>query len=260
MNILEQIIKTKKLQVQQNKLATPLEVLQQADKYKRTCFSLSEHVTKQGASGIIAEFKRKSPSKGFINEHAIAADVTKGYELAGASAISILTDTNYFAGVNNDVETSRGIQIPILRKEFIVDEYQIHEAKAIGADAILLIAACLTPTEVKNFAQLAIGIGLEVLLELHEESELAHVCDEIQLVGVNNRNLSTFKVDIEQSLKMAEKIPSNKIKIAESGIDAVETINMFKQAGFNGFLIGEQFMKASNPALSLQQFCNALKN
>jgi indole-3-glycerol phosphate synthase len=256
---LDKIIEHKKNEVAQSKLNMPLHALTRMPAYERNCFSLAEHITKPGASGIIAEFKRKSPSKGFINEIAVAAEVTKGYEIAGASAVSILTDEQFFGGTDNDVVSSRGINIPILRKEFIIDDYQIHAAKAIGADAILLIAACLTPTEVQALAKQANALGLEVLLELHEQNELEHICDEIKLIGINNRNLSTFNVDIEQSLRMAEKIPSTKIKIAESGIDAVETIKMFKQAGFNGFLIGEQFMKAAQPALSLQQFCNALK-
>ncbi len=150
-------------------------------------------------------------------------------------------------------------QVPILRKDFIVDEYQILEARAMGADVILLIAACLTPEEVKRLATFATQLGLEVLLELHDEEELLHICDETVLVGINNRNLKTFKVDIERSLTMAQRIPGNRIKIAESGISAVDNILLFRNNGFRGFLIGENFMKAANPAKAFEDFVQELK-
>jgi indole-3-glycerol phosphate synthase len=254
MNILQTIIEQKKLEVAERKLIVPHSLLIQTKHFSRKCFSLIESLTKKDSTGIIAEFKRKSPSKGFINEYALVEDVTRGYTQAGAACLSVLTDTDFFGGGTVDLVAARVNNIPILRKDFIIDAYQIAEAKAMGADVILLIAACLTPKEVKSLAKYAVSIGLEVLLELHDETELGHICDETILVGINNRNLKDFKVDIGASLRMAEKIPTGKIKIAESGINEVSMIHTFKSAGFKGFLIGEMFMKEANPALAFNNF------
>jgi indole-3-glycerol phosphate synthase len=254
MNILETIIAHKKIEVVERKKIVLQASLLQTKNFNRKCFSLIESLTKEGSTGIIAEFKRKSPSKGFINEHADVVAVTQGYTQAGAACLSVLTDTNFFGGSTADLVAARVNNIPILRKDFIIDEYQIAEAKAMGADVILLIAACLTPSEVQSLAKYAMAIGLEVLLELHDETELAHICDETILVGINNRNLKDFKVDIDASLKMAKLISNDKIKIAESGISEVSMIHLFKNAGFKGFLIGEMFMKEANPALAFNNF------
>ncbi len=258
MNILETIIEHKKIEVAERKNNISQDALIQTEQFNRKCFSLIESLTKAGSTGTIAEFKRKSPSKGFINEHANVLDVTKGYTQAGAACLSVLTDTNFFGGSTADLVAARVNNIPILRKDFIIDEYQIAEAKAMGADVILLIAACLTPEEVKSLAKYAVSIGLEVLLELHDETELAHICHETILVGINNRNLKDFKVDIEASLRMAKLIPDSKIKIAESGINDAAMIQVFKNAGFKGFLIGEMFMKEANPALAFNNFVQNL--
>jgi indole-3-glycerol phosphate synthase len=254
MNTLETIIEHKKIEVAERKQIVSQSLLMQTKHFNRKCFSLIESLSNINSTGIIAEFKRKSPSKGFINEHADVVDVTKGYTKAGAACLSVLTDTNFFGGSTADLVAARVNNIPILRKDFIIDEYQIAEAKAMGADVILLIAACLTPMEVQTLAKYAVSIGLEVLLELHDESELAHICDETILVGINNRNLKDFKVDIDASLRMAKLISSDKIKIAESGISTVSMIHTFKNAGFKGFLIGEMFMKEANPALAFNNF------
>jgi indole-3-glycerol phosphate synthase len=254
MNILETIIEQKKLEVAELKKIVSQASLMQTKQFNRKCFSLIESLTREGSTGIIAEFKRKSPSKGFINEHADVYEVTTGYTQAGAACLSVLTDTDFFGGSTADLVIARVNNIPILRKDFIIDNYQIVEAKARGADVILLIAACLTPTEVSSLAKFAVSIGLEVLLELHDESELAHICDETILVGINNRNLKDFKVDIDASLRMAKLISNDKIKIAESGISDVSMIHTFKNAGFKGFLIGEMFMKEANPALAFNNF------
>ena len=228
--------------------------------FNRECLSLKQSLLNKNLTGIIAEFKRASPSKGIINDKADVFDVLLEYEINGASAVSILTEPIYFKGNNDDMISVRdAVKIPVLRKDFIFEEYQIAEAKAIGADVILLIAACLTVTEVKRLATFANNIGLEVLLELHDEEELQHICDETTIIGINNRNLKTFEVDIERSLRMAEKIPVDKIKIAESGIDNIETINIFKEAGFKGFLIGEHFMKEKNPGEAFKHFVQKLK-
>jgi len=186
-------------------------------------------------------------------------EVTLDYERFGAAAISILTDDHFFGGSSEDLMEARdAVKIPLLRKDFIIDEYQLLEAKAIGADIILLIAACLTPPEVKMLAASAKSLGLEVLLELHDEDELEHICDDTELIGINNRSLKTFEVNLDRSLQMAAKIPTGKIKIAESGISNVEQINLFKQHGFSGFLMGENFMKETNPGEAFRIFASKL--
>jgi indole-3-glycerol phosphate synthase len=223
--------------------------------YTQKTISLEAGLSESSATGIIAEFKRKSPSKGIINDKSLPLDIALGYQNAGASAISILTDQVFFGGSEDDILKVRdSIHIPILRKEFIIDGYQIHESKSIGADLILLIAACLSPEEVKVLSQIAKSLGLEVLLELHDEEELGHICDTVNFVGINNRSLKTFDVDIERSLKMAEKIPADKIKIAESGIDDPTLIKLFRSNGYQGFLIGENFMKTTDPSLAIKEF------
>lgn len=221
--------------------------------------SLKQFLLDENRTGIIAEFKRRSPSKGSINEQADVVEVTTAYTNNGASALSVLTDEMFFGGSTNDLLKARVNEIPILRKDFMIDEYQIEEARAMGADVILLIAACLTPAEVQRLAAYAKELGLEVLLELHAEEELEHICEETEIVGINNRDLKTFKVDIERSLRMAQQIPDDKIKVAESGISSVENIVLFKQNGFKGFLIGENFMKAPNPAIAFAEFVQQLK-
>ncbi len=254
MNILEKIIEQKKIEVTERKQIVSETLLMQTKHFNRKCFSLVDKLKNENTTGIIAEFKRKSPSKGFINEHADVVDVTTGYTQGGAACLSVLTDTEFFGGSTADLVAARVNQIPILRKDFIIDQYQIIEAKAMGADVILLIAACLTVEEVNKLAAFAVGLGLEVLLELHDENELEHICDNTILIGINNRNLKDFKVDINASLNMAKKIPDTKIKIAESGISDVNMIKNFKEEGFKGFLIGETFMKESNPAVAFDNF------
>ncbi len=259
-NILEEVVNKRKETLRQLKSIVPIQVWENMPLYKRKCFSLKQHLLNENGTGIIAEFKRASPSKGNINISADVVDVVSGYEEYGAAAVSILTEPIYFKGNNDDIlKVKNIIKIPILRKDFVFDEYQITEAKAIGADAILLIAASLTTKEVKRLATFANNIGLEVLLELHDEEELEHICDATKIIGINNRNLKTFEVDIERSLRMAEKIPADKIKIAESGISSVENIILFKQHGFKGFLIGENFMKQPDPTIAFANFVNELK-
>ena len=254
MNILEKIIEHKKIEVAERKLHASETDLRNIKNFKRTSYSLIEKLNQNNTTGIIAEFKRKSPSKGFINEFADVVEISKGYTKGGAACLSVLTDNHFFGGSTEDLIAARINKIPILRKDFIIDEYQIIEAKAMGADVILLIAACLSVEDVKRLAVFAVSLGLEVLLELYDETELVHICDETVLVGVNNRNLKDFKVDVNASLEMAKKIPDNKIKIAESGISDPAMIKIFKQAGFKGFLIGETFMKESNPAMAFNTF------
>lgn len=259
MNILDKIVAQKKLEVEQAKQILSIKQLEQTNSFQRNTFSITKNLLKENSSGIIAEFKRKSPSKGIINDKFSAVDVVKQYENAGVAGSSVLTDEEFFGGTNQDLITVRSeVQIPLLRKDFMIDEYQFIEAKSIGADVVLLIASILTPKEVKHFTDIAKSLQLEVLLELHDETELDHVYHLVDMVGINNRNLKTFEVDIEQSIKMAEKIGNNFVKVAESGISNIETLKHFKNNGFQGFLIGENFMKTENPGLACQQFIQAL--
>lgn len=259
MNILDTIIEHKKEEVAARKKTVPNEVLIQSELYGRKTFSLKQFLLDESKTGIIAEFKRKSPSKGIINGTADVWEVTSGYATHGASCLSVLTDEHFFGGSTNDLVVARKNNIPILRKDFIIDEYQILEAKSMGADVILLIAACLSPKRVKELALFAKGLNLEVLLEIHVEAELEHICDETELVGVNNRDLKAFSVNVNRSIELSTKIPSDKIKIAESGIQDVETISIFKNAGFKGFLIGENFMKHPSPTIAFAEFVDKLK-
>ena len=255
MNILQRIVERKRVEVAERKISNPIEKLKDTALYQRQIFSLVEGLQKNNASGIIAEFKRKSPSKGIINDRVDPIKVTEGYQTAGASAVSILTDADFFGGSEKDLMACRAVlDIPILRKDFVVDRYQLHEAKAIGADLVLLIAACLTPEEVLDLSAEAHAIGLEVLLELHDKDELNHVAKDVDLVGINNRSLKTFDVDIERSLRMAASIPGNMPKVAESGIDDPAQIRIFKENGYKAFLIGENFMKREDPGKALKEF------
>jgi indole-3-glycerol phosphate synthase len=259
MDILDKIIEHKRNMLPLRKGLMPPAVLEKFPYFNRVCVSLADRLRAGGNTGIITEFKKKSPSKGIINATAVVGEVARDYERFGAAAISVLTDDHFFGGSSEDLMEARDtVSIPLLRKDFIIDEYQLLEAKAIGADIILLIAACLTPPEVKMLAASAKSLGLEVLLELHDEEELEHICDDTVLIGINNRSLKTFEVNLDRSLKMAEKIPSGKIKIAESGISDVEQINLFKQHGFSGFLMGENFMKETNPGDAFRIFASKL--
>lgn|SRR5579871_102153 len=259
MNILETIIENKKLEIKNKRSEMSISDLEKSDFFNRETLSLKKFLLDESRTGIIAEFKRKSPSRGIINGNADVVEITSAYANNGAAALSVLTDEAFFGGSNHDLVRSRINQIPILRKDFIIDEYQITEARSIGADIILLIAACLSPQQVRTLAKFARSLQLEVLLELHDETELAHICDETEIVGINNRNLRTFEVDIDRSLQMAKKIPADKIKVTESGISSVENITLFKQHDFRGFLIGENFMKEENPAIAFASFVNKLK-
>ncbi len=259
MNILDKIIEAKKRSVQEQKNLFSIQELMNSPYFQKEAVSLAKRLNSGKTNGIITEFKRRSPSKGVINNKADIVEVVHNYEKYGAAGISVLTDEEFFGGSNADLVKAREtVNIPLLRKDFIVDEYQLIEARSIGADVILLIAACLSPNEVKQLAAVAKNLGLEVLLELHDEKELDHICGEIDLVGINNRNLKTFEVDIETSLKMAEKIPADKIKIAESGISSVDNIRLFKQNGFKGFLVGENFMKEADPGKAFEKFVSGL--
>lgn len=260
MNILDTIIARKKEEVAVQKSLVSESALKQMPFYKAPVLSMSSYLTMPGKTGIIAEFKRKSPSKGIINDSATVEAVTAAYTAHGASGLSVLTDTDFFGGSLQDLTAATIHETPILRKDFMVDPYQIIEAKAYGAEVILLIAACLSPLQVKELASVAKDIGLEVLLEIHTQQELDHVCDAVDMVGINNRNLKTFEVDLAHSIALAKMLPAHLPKIAESGISQVSTILELKKEGFDGFLIGENFMKTPDPAAAFAAFVADLKN
>lgn len=249
MNILEKIVESKKAEVAHKKKTIPVAHLKKYRSYQRKCISLKSALLKAGSSGIIAEFKQKSPSKGEINFGAKVEEVTKGYTNAGVAGISVLTDYEYFGGTLANLASAREVnpETPILRKDFMIDTYQVVEAKAFGADVILLIAACLQQEQAERLAKKAKSLGMEVLMEVHNAEELKVVNDFVDLVGVNNRNLKIFEVDVETSVKLAELIPERFVKISESGLADAETIRKLKEHGFKGFLIGETFMKTENP-------------
>jgi indole-3-glycerol phosphate synthase len=258
-NILEKIVTYKREEVKKRKQESPVQLLEKRPYFKREIFSMKKFLLDPERTGIIAEFKKRSPSKGIINDEAVVEAVTLAYARHGASVISVLTDGPSFGGSLEDLQRSRFNELPILRKDFILDTYQLVESRAIGADVILLIAACLHPSETRQLAATAKQLGLEVLLEIHEEKELDHLCEEVDVVGINNRDLRTFSVDINRSIRLAERLPINKLRIAESGIRDVETLLHMKAAGFHGFLIGEQFMKAPDPAIAFASFIDQLK-
>ena len=259
-NILEKIVAKKRQEVQLARSRTSIIRLEESEIFFRECYSFREFILNPALSGIIAEFKRESPSKGVINDKISVKHVTNAYVAAGASALSVLTDRSFFGGRKQDlIEARKANRIPVLRKDFMLDEYQIIEAKAIGADIILLIAAILSPQEIQKLAKLAKMLGMNVLLEVHNREELDRsICDELDAVGVNNRNLSDFSVSIQRSFDLADHIPDQFLKISESGISKPETIIELKEAGFNGFLIGENFMKEADPGLAMRDFVSKL--
>lgn len=261
MNILDQIIEHKLKAVSDRKSLYPVRLLEQSIFFSSPTVSLKKYVNREDKSGVIAEFKRKSPSKGMINQYAPIERTTIGYMQAGASALSVLTDQKFFGGSNEDLSLVRKYNFcPILRKDFTIDEYQIVEAKSIGADAILLIAAVLDPIQSKALADFAHSFGLEVLLEVHEENELLQNLNVgADLIGVNNRNLKTFEVSTDVSKKLAPLIPDHIVRVSESGISSPETIVELKRFGYKGFLIGENFMKHSRPEVAAREFIGNLR-
>ena len=255
MNILDKIIATKKIEVANQKKIVSISQLEKYPLFKRKCNSLKSNLLKGNSSGIIAEFKQKSPSKGEINYNVKVEQVTKDYVDAGVAGLSVLTDYEYFGGTIANLTKARetNLNIPILRKDFMIDEYQIIEAKAFGADVILLIAACLEKEQANVLAQKAKQLGMDVLMEIHNEKELEIVNDFVDIVGVNNRNLKTFEVNVETSVNLSKLITDQFVKISESGLTSAKTIRYLRDNGFKGFLIGETFMKTDNPGEACKQ-------
>lgn len=262
MTILDKIIAFKKKEVTKIKAEVPIKKLIESPNFKTPSFSLKESLLDPYSTGIIAEYKRQSPSKGIINDSIGVAEVTEGYLDANVAAQSILTDTSFFGGTMADLMEARTVNQlkPILRKDFIVDGFQIVEAKAIGADAVLLIATCLSAKELKNYGQLAKDLGLEVLYEVHTKEDLDKINDlDGKIIGINNRNLKSFAVDIENSIALANQIPDTSVKVSESGISDPRIITGLKEFGFKGFLIGENFMKEEDPGTACKNFISQIR-
>ncbi|GAB2986589.1 indole-3-glycerol phosphate synthase TrpC [Mucilaginibacter puniceus] len=260
MNILDKIVLNKRAEIAAAKAKVSVAQLEAAEFFNRDTYSFREFLLAPDRTGIIAEFKRKSPSKGIINDKVSVKEVTSAYAAAGASALSVLTDKDFFMGAQPDlIEARNANTIPVLRKDFMIDEYQVLEAKAWGADIILLIAAILTPKEIDTLAKLAKSLGLNVLLEVHNLEELQRsINPNLDAIGVNNRNLADFTVSVETSFQLVEHIPAEFLKISESAISNTEVIKTLKQAGFNGFLIGENFMKEQDPGAAIREFVKGL--
>jgi indole-3-glycerol phosphate synthase len=259
MNILDKIITYKRLEIAQKKHAFPIALLEQSAHFQSPARSLAEAI-KSAPPGIIAEHKRRSPSKKMINDSLQIQEVAQGYEQAGAAGMSVLTDTNFFGGSLEDLLLARSVtSFPILRKEFVIDAYQIIEAKAYGADAVLLIASVLSDRELKEYSELARSLGLDVLLEVHSKDELDRsLLHSVTMLGVNNRNLTTFKVSIDTSKMLSEFIPKEFVSVSESGINSVETIKELTAFGFRGFLVGEYFMRTEDPGATAHNFITQL--
>jgi indole-3-glycerol phosphate synthase len=254
MTILDRIIAEKRIEVAQRRAVVTARELESRPLFDRPVNSAASAIRAADSTGIIAEFKRKSPSKGLINGSVDVAATTQGYVRAGAACLSVLTDEPFFGGTPADLQAARAAnpQTPILRKDFVIDSYQLLEAKAWGADLVLLIAACLTSKEVAELSQLAHQLGLEILLEVHDAKELDRtLCDTVNLVGVNNRNLKTFETSIETSIELVDKIPASFVRVTESGLHDAATMFRLKEAGYDAFLIGEAFMKTTTPEVAL---------
>lgn len=260
MNILDKIVLDKRKEVDLKKLIIPTSQLESSALFERPTVSLAKAL-QQSDTGIIAEHKRRSPSKAVINQNLNIYEVASGYEAAGVCGMSVLTDGKYFGGSIDDLLLARAsVNMPLLRKEFIIDEYQILEAKANGADVILLIAAILSKNEIKAYSEFAKQLKLDVLLEVHNEEELhKSIMPSLDMLGVNNRNLKTFEVSLETSKNLSPIIPNDFVKVSESGISSIEAIKDLKNYGYKGFLIGENFMKTNNPGESAHQFIKALR-
>ncbi|TLP81036.1 indole-3-glycerol phosphate synthase TrpC [Maribacter sp. ACAM166] len=260
MDILSKIVADKRKEVDLKKSIIPVSQYEASALFERETNSLSTAL-KQSDTGIISEFKRRSPSKSSINQDANVGLVAKGYNKAGVCGISVLTDIKYFGGSLEDLVLARAsVELPLLRKEFIISEYQIIEAKAYGADVILLIAAILTRQEIKTFSELAKSLGLDVLLEVHNKEELhKSIMPSLDMLGVNNRNLKTFEVSLDTSKSLSKLIPDDFVKVSESGISTIAAIQELKEYGYKGFLIGENFMKTENPGQSAIEFIKKLK-
>ncbi len=259
-NILTRIIATKAEEVAAAKASLPLAELKDKCKDLAPTHSLKASLLSHAEGGIIAEFKRRSPSKDWIKREAKVADIIPAYEQAGAAGLSILTDHTYFGGCLNDVRSARPLTtLPILRKEFVIDAYQLYEARVAGADACLLIAAAIGAERCHELATVAHEVGLEVILEVHSHDELAAYSHEVDIIGVNNRNLKQFKTDTRLSVDLYRSLPPDAVPISESGLLQATTARCLRDIGYKGFLVGEAFMKTTQPGETLHDYINTLK-
>lgn len=260
MTILDSIIAAKYKEVEERKLLHPVSFLARSMHFNNRTRSLKSEIQKGGSYGIIAEFKRKSPSAGIINEAAVPFDVCRKYSEAGASAVSVLTDKEFFGGSSFDLSNVREhVDCPVLRKDFIIDEYQIIEARSIGADAVLLIAEIHEAKKLKQLFDFACSLELEVLIEFHDEKNISRLPYDAQLIGINSRNLNSFNVSIDHLAEIAGLLPTSAIKVAESGIKSVSDYHKLKAAGFSGFLIGEYLMKNPDPGSACKSFIDNIR-
>lgn len=261
MDILQEIVAHKRIEVERFKQQlSEQEIHRRVEAILDFCVPSMSKALTASESGIIAEFKRRSPSKGWIKEEGKAEEIPLSYQEHGAAALSILTDEQYFGGKDEFIRIARhaGVHIPILYKNFIIDEYQLFQARLCGASAVLLIAADLSKEECRSLLSTAHGLGLEVLLEMHSEEELEYAEMEPDMCGINNRNLGTFITDVQNSFRLAELLPKDSVKVSESGISNPDTVKALRLAGFRGFLIGETFMKTSDPGKALKDFISKL--
>ena len=260
MNILDKITAYKRDEVKVRKILNPVSNLEKSDFFKCRMPSFFEALAMADPS-IIGEFKRKSPSKGAINITADLEQVARGYQDAGAAAMSVLTDEEFFGGKDSDLmNVAEFLKIPLLRKDFIVDEYQVIESKSIGAAAILLIASVLSKKEVADFSGLALNLGLDVLFEVHDIEDLDKLNQNIKIVGVNNRNLKTFDISLDNSIDLFHHLPQNCLKVAESGFQTFKDVKQLFTKGYDAFLIGEKFMRSEDPGITATIFINNLKS
>lgn len=255
MNILDQIVAAKYCETEERKLLVPVRILEKSIYFYEPVRSLKEHICATGSSGIIAEFKRRSPSAGIINEEASPQKMAIEYENAGCSAISVLTDNEFFGGSSEDLsEVRKSVKIPVLRKDFIVDEYQIIESRAIGADAILLIAEIHSVQRLYELFRFAVSVGLEVLIEVHDKASIDKIPHDAEIIGINSRDLTSFSVNSGEMATMVKLVPRNPVKVAESGIRSADNYIGLKKSGFNAFLIGEHFMRSPEPGEACRKF------
>ncbi len=259
MNILDKIIAFKRSELECKKKCFPVSKFENSAFFKREMPSFHDALAKPGPS-LIGEFKRKSPSNGMININAETEQVARGYEEAGIAAMSIITDMEFFGGADHDLQNVAGfVKIPLLRKDFIVDEYQVVESKSIGASAILLIAAVLSKKEVGALTELSLNLGMDVLFEIHDEKDLEKMSHKIKIIGVNNRNLKTFEVSMDHSRELFSRLPENCLKVAESGFQTYKEVTKLFTTGYNAFLIGGKFMRSKNPGKAAARFMKDLK-
>ena len=258
MNVLEKIIAYKKEELAVRKLMVEQSELNDSAYFNRSCLSLKDALHRHNKPAVIAGFKRKSPAKGFINQKASVEQVVNAYEAHGACAVFVYTDNHFFGGNTEDIVLARSVNLPLIREDFIIDPYQVYASKAMGADAIVLIAACHTPSSLQELAGLAKSLGLETILEIHHADEAAYICSETDVVCINNRDTSNFAIDLQKASALSGIVNDNLLTVAGSGISDPQTMLENANSGFNGFMISEAFMRNADPGESFRIFMKEL--